>query len=64
MSREDWPTLKEMLDSGKRVVVFMDKGAEDGSVNYILPQFSMVMHLFFSFSFLPFLTSLQFIYFS
>ena len=32
MSREEWPTLKEMLDSTKRVVVFMDKGAEDGTV--------------------------------
>jgi len=42
LTREDWPTLKEMLDSGKRVVVFMDKGAEDGSVNYILPQFTMM----------------------
>lgn len=42
MTRGDWPTLKEMLDSGKRVVVFMDKGAEDGTVPYILPQFNMM----------------------
>jgi hypothetical protein len=42
MSREDWPTLKEMLDAGTRLVVFMDKGNEDGSVNYILPQFDMM----------------------
>ena len=42
MTRNDWPTLKEMLDSGGRVVVFMDKGAENGTVPYILPQFTMV----------------------
>ncbi|KAF8797824.1 PLC-like phosphodiesterase [Phlegmacium glaucopus] len=42
MARGDWPTLKEMLDAGTRVVIFMDKGADDGSVNYILPQFSMM----------------------
>jgi hypothetical protein len=42
MTRNDWPTLKEMLDSGGRVVVFMDKGAEDGTVPYILPQFTMM----------------------
>jgi hypothetical protein len=42
MTREDWPTLKEMLDSTKRVVVFMDKGAEDGTVPYLLPQFTMM----------------------
>jgi len=42
MTREDWPTLKEMLDSTRRVVVFMDKGAEDGTVPYLLPQFTMM----------------------
>ena len=42
ISHNDWPTLKEMLDSGGRIVVFMDKGAEDGTVPYILPQFTMV----------------------
>jgi len=42
MTREDWPTLREMLDSGKRLVVFIDKGAEEGSVPYLLPQFSMM----------------------
>jgi len=40
MTRDTWPTLKEMLDAGQRLVVFMDKGAEDGSVPYILPQFN------------------------
>jgi len=42
MKREDWPTLKEMLDTGKRVVVFIDKGVEGGSVPYLLPQFTMM----------------------
>ena len=36
MSREEWPTLKEMLDSTKRVVMFMDRGAEDGTVPYLI----------------------------
>ena len=44
MTRDDWPTLKEMLDAGTRIVVFMDKGAEDGAVPYILPQFNLVCH--------------------
>ena len=43
MSRDDWPTLGEMIESGKRVVIFMDKGAEtEPTVNFILPQFKMV----------------------
>lgn len=45
MSREDWPTLREFITSGKRLIVFLDKGA-DNRVNpeqeYILPQFKMV----------------------
>jgi hypothetical protein len=31
-----------MIDSGKRVVVFMDDGADTAQVNFILPQFPMV----------------------
>jgi hypothetical protein len=42
MMREDWPTLRELLDSGRRIVVFIDKGAEDGSLPYLLPQFTMM----------------------
>jgi hypothetical protein len=47
MKRTQWPTLGEMIDSGKRVVVFLDAGADgsDGSVNYILPEFEMVRTL-------------------
>lgn len=39
---DEWPTLGEMISSGKRVVVFMDFGAETGGVDYILPEFEMV----------------------
>ena len=41
MKRTEWPTLGSMIDSGKRVVVFMDYNV-DGSVDYILPEFQMV----------------------
>jgi hypothetical protein len=53
MKRDDWPTLGEMITSGKRVVVFMDKGFEPKhssastslttrrppETGYIIPQF-------------------------
>lgn len=42
LKQSDWPTLGQMIDSGKRVVVFMDSGADDGEVGYILPEFPMV----------------------
>src|ERR1700735_4103688 len=42
MSRNDCPTLKEGLESGGRVVVFMDKEAEDETVPNILLQLTMV----------------------
>ncbi|KAG6815101.1 hypothetical protein H0H87_005126 [Tephrocybe sp. NHM501043] len=41
VSRNSWPTLGQLIDSGKRVIVFLDAGA-DGSVDFILPQFDMV----------------------
>ena len=38
-----------MIDSGKRVVVFMDAGADsDRSVPYILPEFEMIWETPFS----------------
>ncbi|KAF7360516.1 F-box domain-containing protein [Mycena venus] len=41
--QSDWPTLGEMIDSGKRVVVFLDAKADDpDSVPFILPEFQMV----------------------
>ena len=45
MSRDDWPTLGDMISSGKRVVIFLDKGAEvqrTGSAEFLLPEFQMV----------------------
>ncbi|TFK19863.1 PLC-like phosphodiesterase [Coprinopsis marcescibilis] len=45
MKRTDWPTLSEMIDANKRVVVFMDKGADGsagGVVDFVLPQFQMI----------------------
>lgn len=45
MGREDWPTLREFIQSGKRVIVFLDKGADNRTNperEYILPQFKMV----------------------
>jgi hypothetical protein len=43
MSRDDWPTLADMIESGKRVVIFMDQGAEaEPTVDFILPQFKML----------------------
>lgn len=38
----DWPTLGDMIDSGKRLVVFLDSGANTTAVNFILPEFSMI----------------------
>ena len=45
MSRRDWPTLGDMISSGKRIVVFMDKGIEGrkaANAEFILPEFKMV----------------------
>jgi len=45
MPREDWPTLGAMISSGKRVVVFIDKGAEarmESAAEFILPEFQML----------------------
>ncbi|KAG6811933.1 hypothetical protein H0H92_005162 [Tricholoma furcatifolium] len=45
VSRGDWPTLGDMISADKRVVVFLDKGANGTAgdpVDFILPQFDMV----------------------
>ncbi|KAF9530747.1 PLC-like phosphodiesterase [Crepidotus variabilis] len=45
MKRSDWPTLGELIDSQKRVVVFLDEGADGsdgGFVDFILPEFQMI----------------------
>jgi len=45
MTRDDWPTLREFITSGKRLVVFIDKGADQRTnpeKDYLLPQFKMM----------------------
>lgn len=45
MSRHDWPTLKDMISLGKRIVVFMDTGLEgrkDANAEFMLSEFEMV----------------------
>jgi hypothetical protein len=45
MSRHDWPTLRDMISSGKRVVLFMDKGLEgrkEANAEFLLSEFEMV----------------------
>jgi hypothetical protein len=45
MSRNDWPTLGNMISSGKRVIVFMDQGLEgrqEANAEFMLPEFNMV----------------------
>ncbi|KAI0344768.1 PLC-like phosphodiesterase [Trametopsis cervina] len=49
LKQSDWPTLGELIDTGKRVIVFLDAGADtDRSVPYILPEFEMVWETPFS----------------
>ncbi|KAK0228204.1 PLC-like phosphodiesterase [Armillaria fumosa] len=44
MKRGDWPTLGQFIDSGKRVIVFLDAGV-DNSVDFILSEFTMASSL-------------------
>ncbi|KAJ7259776.1 PLC-like phosphodiesterase [Mycena rebaudengoi] len=48
VKRSDWPTLGSMIDSGKRVVVFLDANADPAAVPFILPEFQMVWETPFS----------------
>ncbi|KAJ7099253.1 PLC-like phosphodiesterase [Mycena belliarum] len=49
VKQADWPTLGEMIDKGKRVVVFMDAGADGADkVDFILPEFQMIWEAPFS----------------
>ncbi|KAI3595875.1 hypothetical protein WG66_008874 [Moniliophthora roreri] len=45
---DEWPTLGEMINAGKRLVVFLDSGANTTEVPFILPQFEMVWETPFS----------------
>jgi hypothetical protein len=44
MQQTAWPTLGEMIASGKRVVTFIDAGADKvgDTVDFLLPEFPMV----------------------
>lgn len=42
MAKDDWPTLANMILSGKRVVVFMDYEANQTAYPWILDEFSQV----------------------
>jgi len=37
-----WPSLGDMIDSGKRLVVFMDNGANDANSAYLIPEFGNI----------------------
>lgn len=46
--RDQWPTLGEMILSGKRVVFFMDYNANQTAVPYVLDQYSHIWETPFS----------------
>lgn len=46
--RDQWPTLGQMILSGKRVVMFMDYNANQDSVPYILDEFTHMFETPFS----------------
>ena len=39
ISKNDWPTLQQMINKNQRLVVFLDDKADFDQVNYILPEF-------------------------
>ncbi|KAH9475095.1 PI-PLC X domain-containing protein 1 [Psilocybe cubensis] len=48
VKNSDWPTLGQLIDSGKRVIVFLDAGADTSAVDFILPEFEMIWETPFS----------------
>ncbi|KAJ7339096.1 PLC-like phosphodiesterase [Mycena albidolilacea] len=49
IKQADWPTLGEMIDPGKRVVVFLDANTDGAdSVDFIMPEFQMIWEAPFS----------------
>ncbi|PSS27466.1 hypothetical protein M430DRAFT_46563 [Amorphotheca resinae ATCC 22711] len=40
LSMDEWPTLQELIDDGKRLVMFLDYLADTSKVDYILDEFS------------------------
>lgn len=52
-----WPTLEELLGSGKRFIAFLDYGADTSVLSYLLPEFEMVSSHWWSSCILLSLTS-------
>ncbi|KAF8147927.1 PLC-like phosphodiesterase [Mycena galopus ATCC 62051] len=49
LNQSSWPTLGDMITSGKRVVIFLDAGADaPDAVPFILPEFQMIWETPFS----------------
>ncbi|KAJ3507571.1 hypothetical protein NLJ89_g6224 [Agrocybe chaxingu] len=48
VKQSHWPTLGAVIDSDKRLVVFLDAGADTSSVSFILPEFQMIWETPFS----------------
>lgn len=42
VKQSEWPTLGQLIDSGRRVIVFLDSSTDTSAVNFILPEFQMV----------------------
>ncbi|KIM36291.1 hypothetical protein M413DRAFT_20602 [Hebeloma cylindrosporum] len=42
VKQSEWPTLGKLIESGKRVIVFLDSSTDTGLVNFILPKFQMI----------------------
>ena len=42
MKYNEWPTLGEKIDSGKRIVLFLEYAANTTQVDIILPEFDVV----------------------
>lgn len=48
MARDDWPTLSEMILTGKRVVFFMDYQANQTAIPWLMDEFSQMWETPFS----------------
>lgn len=42
IGRAQWPTLGQLIESGKRTVIFMDRGADYGQVPWLMSEFANV----------------------
>jgi hypothetical protein len=48
MALEDWPTLQQMIESGQRVVTFIDYNAQTDVVPWLLPEWDYIWETPFS----------------